>query len=144
MVRQILPPFKFIDSLSKDVVSAGDGKGLYTTQSVPIVGKLAYWHMGRGQTSRLELYEKRFSGEKKKLKEIKEAIEQDPKKAASYLKEMNRLSRINIFQKKLTKNKKHINELKKRQKLGMKVGDKIKKMEDERAEMIKQFLSGLN
>jgi len=48
LVKQILPPFKFIDSVTRDIVTAGDEKGLYTTKSVPLVGKLAYWHIGRG------------------------------------------------------------------------------------------------
>ena len=48
IARQILPPFKFIDAATKDIVTAGDDKGLYTINSVPVVGKLAYWHMGRG------------------------------------------------------------------------------------------------
>ena len=50
MFRQILPPFKFIDSTTKDIWSAGDDKGLEAVGSVPFVGKLAYWHMGRGDT----------------------------------------------------------------------------------------------
>ena len=47
-VRQIAPPFKFIDSLTKDIASAGDGKGLETAQSIPVAGKLYYWWFGKG------------------------------------------------------------------------------------------------
>jgi hypothetical protein len=48
-VRQISPPFKFIDSLSKDINSAGDEKGLETIGSIPVAGKLYYWWFGKGR-----------------------------------------------------------------------------------------------
>ncbi|HSW64878.1 MAG TPA: hypothetical protein VLH56_16440 [Dissulfurispiraceae bacterium] len=47
-VRQIMPPFKAVDALSKDINSAGDEKGLEITQSIPVVGKLYYWWFGKG------------------------------------------------------------------------------------------------
>ncbi len=48
MVRQIAPPFKAVDALSKDINKAGDEKGLEITQSIPVVGKLYYWWFGKG------------------------------------------------------------------------------------------------
>lgn len=48
-VRQVAPPFKLIDALSKDINKAGDEKGLESTASIPIVGKLYYWWFGRGK-----------------------------------------------------------------------------------------------
>ena len=48
MVRQIAPPFKAVDAISKDIRTAGDEKGLEITQSIPVVGKLYYWWFGRG------------------------------------------------------------------------------------------------
>jgi hypothetical protein len=47
--RQILPPVKLIDALTKDINNAWDGKGLETVGSIPIVGKLYYWWLGRGR-----------------------------------------------------------------------------------------------
>jgi len=47
-VKTIAPPFKFLDSLYKDIVTAGDEKGLETVQSIPIGGKLYYWWFGKG------------------------------------------------------------------------------------------------
>jgi len=47
LVRQILPPFKFIDSVSKDILK-GVENGSEVTQSVPIGGKLYYWWFGKG------------------------------------------------------------------------------------------------
>ena len=45
--KQLLPPFKFIDSLSKDILSAGDKKGVRTIGSIPFIGKLYEWRFGR-------------------------------------------------------------------------------------------------
>lgn len=46
--RTILPPFKFADALYKDIVTAGDDKGLETVASIPVGGKLYYWWFGKG------------------------------------------------------------------------------------------------
>jgi hypothetical protein len=43
--KQILPPFKFIDALSKDITSKK--KGLRTIGSIPFIGKLYEWRFGR-------------------------------------------------------------------------------------------------
>ena len=48
LVRQILPPFKFIDSVSKDILK-GIENGSEVTQSIPLGGKLYYWWFGKGQ-----------------------------------------------------------------------------------------------
>ena len=48
MARQILPPFKFIDSASKDILK-GIENGSEITQSIPLGGKLYYWWFGKGQ-----------------------------------------------------------------------------------------------
>jgi len=59
--RQILPPFKFIDSISKDI-SQGIENGSEVIQSIPVGGKLYYWWFGKGQ----------YKNEKRnKTKEIK-------------------------------------------------------------------------
>jgi hypothetical protein len=49
MVRQIAPPFKLVDALSKDINKAGDEKGLESTASIPLIGKLYYWWFGKGK-----------------------------------------------------------------------------------------------
>lgn len=48
-VRQILPPFKFLDSLYKDVVQSKKINELETISSIPFGGKLYYWWFGKGQ-----------------------------------------------------------------------------------------------
>lgn len=49
MVRQIAPPFKLADALSKDIMSAGDEKGMETPASIPVGGALYYWWFGKGK-----------------------------------------------------------------------------------------------
>ena len=48
LLEQILPPTQFINSIFRDVVSAGDGKGLEFTKSIPLVGKFYYYRWGKG------------------------------------------------------------------------------------------------
>jgi hypothetical protein len=60
--KQILPPFKLIDALTKDIRSLGDEKGFEVTQSIPVFGKLYYWWFGKGA-------EKAAKQEKQQLKE---------------------------------------------------------------------------
>jgi len=139
-LKQILPPMKFIDSAYKDTINAGDDKGLYSLASVPLIGKLAYWHMGRGQISEMELYEKRLAKEKKSLAQIKDRVEVDNTLRGKYQPELTKLRRINNFQSVLNENKKRINLVKKREKLGADVGDRVEVLQNKRTEMIKSFL----
>jgi hypothetical protein len=48
-VRTILPPFKFIDALYKDVVNQREIKRWDSISSIPVGGKLYYWWFGRGK-----------------------------------------------------------------------------------------------
>jgi hypothetical protein len=85
-LKQILPPFAFVNAVGNDVMHADDIKrhpknelwvnGLETTNSIPVVGKLVYWQIGRGTQKRKELSEIRFTKEKQKLNDIKDELEQ--------------------------------------------------------------------
>lgn len=46
----ILPPFKLIDSLYKDITKATEVSQLETIQSIPLGGRLYYWWFGKGRT----------------------------------------------------------------------------------------------
>jgi len=72
MVRQIAPPFKAIDALTKDIATAGNEKGLQITQSIPIVGNLYYWWFGKGQSLIAGDYTKNIKDLNNFEKEIKE------------------------------------------------------------------------
>jgi len=47
--RQILPPFKFIDAIYKDVTQSKKINELETISSIPVGGKLYYWWFGAGK-----------------------------------------------------------------------------------------------
>jgi len=115
MARQILPPFKFIDAATKDIVTAGDDKGLYTPASIPVVGKLAYWHMGRGQRSKGDRWDRKFSKEKRRLNEVKEQFDRSKNKLkfrVDHKKEFAALKKTKKIQGRLNKYRKRINKLK--------------------------------
>jgi hypothetical protein len=115
LARQILPPFQFIDSLTKDVISSGDDKGLEVIKSLPVAGKLAYWHMGKGANNRKELAEIRFSKERKRLTKAHERYERSDNKskfAKENIQDLLKYKSINKVQGKLNQLKSKINKLK--------------------------------
>ncbi|MCP3924913.1 MAG: transglycosylase SLT domain-containing protein [Desulfobacterales bacterium] len=70
MVEKVLPPTQLPDSATKDILNAGDGKGLESVKSIPIVGKWWYYRFGRGA----ERIEKLKKSEKRKENLEKNAI----------------------------------------------------------------------
>ena len=141
IAKQILPPFKFIDSAGRDIMSAGDGKGLKSLDSIPIVGKLAYWHMGRGAKSNEELWNGRLAKERSKLKDIKERVEADRTLLPKYRADLVRLKRIDRLQGQLNKRRKIVNRLKNLEKTtGRDYSKRIEDIEKRRTAMIQSFL----
>jgi len=141
--RQILPPFKFVDSLGKDIINVGDEKGLEVIGSIPILGKLAYWHLGRGTSKREDLWDRRWRKHKAGLNKTKDRLEtaKDKNKfRREHRKEFRGLHEMNKMQGHLNRLKKRINWLKsldesKNTKL------RIQKLGSARTRMIKNFLS---
>jgi len=114
MARQVLPPFKFIDSASKDIYNAGDDKGLEILGSIPLVGKLAYWHIGRGTRKREDLWNRRFRKHRARFKKIKDQYDRSKDKKAFYgrhKKELIEYRSVNRYQGTLNEYRKHINRL---------------------------------
>ena len=106
IARQILPPFKFVDSLGKDIITAGDEKGLEVLGSVPVIGKLAYWHIGRGTSKREDLWDRRLRKRKAKLNKINDRFKTSKNKAQfrqAHREELAELRRLNRFQGRLNK-----------------------------------------
>jgi hypothetical protein len=140
LARQVLPPFKFIDSVSKDIYNAGDDKGLEVTGSVPLVGKLAYWHIGRGVSKREDLWDRRLRQEKSKFRKYKEMLDESDKPMAirsKYRKELVRLKQIYALQGRLNSIRRRIKRLEK-------TGAKkvlIQRLKEHRINLIKQFLN---
>jgi hypothetical protein len=144
LARQILPPFKFIDSAGKDIITAGDEKGLEVVGSIPIVGKLTYWHMGRGVSKRGDLWDRRLRKRKAKLNKIKDDSEKAKDKTAfihKYKKELRELQAVNRLQGRLNKHRSKINRLKSAAESPERKKS-IQKLENERTELIKKFLKG--
>ena len=142
LARQILPPFKFIDSLGKDIIAWGDEKGLEMIGSIPVIGKLAYWHIGRGTKKREDLWNRRLKKEKARLNKIKEKGEASKDKfkfKQTHLKELNRLIKLNNLQHNLNLYRQSINNLKSREE-GRDTKAKINRLEKKRTELIKKFL----
>ncbi len=53
-VKQIVPPFKAINALGKDILTAGDKKGLEITKSIPVGGRPYYDWIGKGAKKKKE------------------------------------------------------------------------------------------
>jgi len=84
LVGQILPPFKFVDSIGKDIGQSykdyvsGDTMNLIdarTLESIPVAGKLAYWHWGRGSEYKESIAEREFKEAGKAAKLFKTQLE---------------------------------------------------------------------
>ena len=143
LIRQILFPVKFIDSLGKDVITAGDEKGLEMVRSVPVFGKLIYWHLGRGRSKREDLWNRRLRKRKAKLNEINDKLEKAKDKRAfrfKHIKELRELEQVNALQGKLNQKRKRINHLKSLKETTFRKKE-IQRLEVERTNMIKEFLN---
>jgi hypothetical protein len=141
MAKTVLPPFKFINAVYKDVASVGDDKGLETVQSIPIVGKLAYWHMGRGVSKRGDLWDNRLRKEKARLEKMNDRLERAENKS-EFIRE-NRADfiarkRVNKMQGQLNKYRKNINNLKSREQTP-EIIRRIETLEAARTNMIKRY-----
>ncbi len=141
--KQVLPPFKFLDSLTKDIYNAGDDKGLELTASVPLLGKLAYWHLGRGTTKRHELWEIRYQKYKQHLHEVHDDFDKAKDKLGfmkDHQKELAEYRQANSFQGRLNNYRKIINNLKSKQEQTDTTKKRIEQLELKRTELIKQFM----
>jgi len=142
MAKQILPPFKFLDAATKDIVKAGDEKGLETLASVPVFGKLAYWHMGRGVAKRGDLWDRRLNKQNKRLKKFKQDYDESADRPAylrKYKKELADYRKIKSFKNRINGIKRRINRLKKLEQTELRK-NAILKLEQKRTDMIKEYL----
>jgi len=142
LTRQILFPVKFVDAAGKDIITAGDEKGLEVLGSVPLIGKLAYWHFGRGSLKREDLWDRRFRKRKAKLNKTKDKLAISQNKSefrVKYKEELSELRKINRLQGKLNKLRKRINRLKSKEETPANT-KRILQLEKKRTETIKKFL----
>ena len=110
--------------------------------SIPVVGKFAYWHMGRGLSKRDDLWDRRFRKQKSKLNKTKDKFDKAKNKMEfrrKYHHELLELKRINKLQGLLNKKRKRINELKNLTETAERK-KQIQRLEITRTDMIKNFL----
>jgi hypothetical protein len=75
--QMILPPVKFVNALSKDVMSGEifDVENSRLLESLPFIGKLLYWHVGRGSEYRPSIEEQDFKDAGKKFRKFKSSFD---------------------------------------------------------------------
>jgi hypothetical protein len=120
--KQILPPFKTLDAITKDLRTLGDEKGFEVTQSIPVFGKMYYWWFGKGV-------------EKSAKKEKKMTLENYYKQATKELEEKGEVSQALIDKVTADKrlNDKDIEILSERVEIGNDLVFKVKRMPFEKA-----------
>ena len=140
LVDQILPPFKFVDSISRDVLS-GVEDGVRSVESIPIAGKLYYWHYGRGSENRPSINEQEFKDLTKDVKKFKKKFEDAKDKRLflqSNLDQFRQMKQVEKFQTILNKNKTLINKLKDMEQT-TNVRKRISQLEQRREMLYQQF-----
>lgn len=123
--QQILPPMKFINSASKDAFEgyknyvSGDTSSFDHARiidSIPGVGKLYYWHFGRGDENKKSLAENDFKKDTKDARLFKKQLENSDDKRLFIESNFDRFKKMKLqenFQSALSRNKAVINKLEK-------------------------------
>jgi hypothetical protein len=124
LAGQILPPFRFINSISKDL---GQAYGDYIAgdtinfdharivESIPIGGKLYYWNFGRGIDYKKSSNEQEFTNVGKEVKLFKRQLENVEDKRTFLNSNLDKFKQMKMhenFQNALNRNQAVINKLK--------------------------------
>ena len=125
LIGQILPPFRFVNSISKDLNQL---YGSYITgdtidfdharivESIPIGGKIYYWHYGRGEDYKKSSNEQEFSKVSKEVDIFKKQLENSEDKRTFLNSNLDGFKQMKLhenFQSALNRNQAVINKLKK-------------------------------
>lgn len=125
MLQQILPPMKFINSASKDLNESynnyvsGDSSSFDHARiidSIPGIGKLYYWHMGRGSEQKESINEQEFKKAGQDARLMKKQIENSQDKKLFITANVDRFKQMKLhenFQASLSRNQAVINKLEK-------------------------------
>ena len=139
ILKQILPPVKFLDAFTKDVISAGDGKGLKTLDSVPLIGKPLYWRMGPASE---DIWDIRYKRQKKRLKKVQDRLERSKNKRkfrARNKEDLQALAAMRSFQSTLNKNRRQQNLLQAKES-SPQIEKRLEALRENRKRIIKKFL----
>jgi len=125
LMGQILPPFRFVNSISKDLNQL---YGAYITgdtidfdhsrivESIPIGGKIYYWHYGRGEDYKKSSNEQEFGKVSKEVDVFKKQLENSEDKRTFLNSNLDGFKQMKLhenFQSALNRNQAVINKLKK-------------------------------
>ena len=125
LAQQILPPMKFVNSASKDIIEgyknqvSGDTSTYDHARiidSIPGIGKLYYWHHGRGAENKKSLAENDFKEVSKDARLFKKQLENSDDKRLFIELNLDRFKQMKLqenFQAALNRNKAVINKLEK-------------------------------
>lgn len=125
IAQQFLPPMKFINSASKDLAESYDNyvSGDVSSfdhariiDSIPLIGKLYYWHAGRGEENKKSLAENDFSKATKDADLFKKQLGNSEDKKVFIEANLARFKQMKLqenFQAALNRNKAVINKLEK-------------------------------
>jgi len=123
--QQILPPMKFINAASKDIAQtyseyvSGDTSKFDHARiidSIPGIGKLYYWHAGRGSDLKKSIAEQEFTKAGKDARLFKKQLENSQDKRFFIESNLDRFKQMKLqenFQAALSRNKAVINKLEK-------------------------------
>jgi len=151
MLQQVLPPMKFINSASKDLAEGYDNYVSGDTSSfdhariidsIPGLGKLYYWHYGRGEENKKSLAEKDFSEATKAADLFKKQLENSTDKRTFIEANLDRFKQMKLqenFQAALNRNKAVINKLEKlpsTENVQMRLGQ----LKDQREQILKKYI----
>jgi hypothetical protein len=123
--QQILPPMKFANAASKDIVEgyknhvSGDTSNFDHARiidSIPGIGKLYYWHYGRGSELKESINEQEFKKSSSDARLFKKQLENSQDKRLFIQSNVDRFKQMKLqenFQAALNRNQAVINKLKK-------------------------------
>jgi hypothetical protein len=149
LMKQILPPFKFINAATKDGIKYWESEGevnfkdFEMIQSIPVVGKPFYWREGKGADKREQMWDRRFAEAKKKLKKTRTAFEKSEDKRAfraEHSEELLKYGEAKRMQSRLTSARTRINKLKKLPETAERKA-KIEELTQKRTKMIEDYLN---
>lgn len=98
--QMVLPPYQFINDFGKDVTdgsffSIEESRSL---QNLPVIGKLAYWHVGRGSEYRPSIEEQDFRKAGKKFRKFKEKFEEAKDKHAFLTSNIEDFKQMKVYE----------------------------------------------
>jgi len=155
LIGQILPPFRFVNSISKDLNQL---YGSYITgdtidfdharivESIPIGGKLYYWHYGRGEDYKKSSNEQEFGKISKEVDIFKKQLENSEDKRTFLNSNLDGFKQMKLhenFQSALNRNQAVINKLKKIDQT-TNVRERLGQLQQQREVILKRYFEVTN